>query len=334
MFGQALANPSIDEMAPQGSATPQHPPQSATVPADLRDTLAEPAGMLSDDRNRRRLPALVPPAATPASRRARAASALPIGILLYLVSVGIIATATIGVFFGIGFFLLVQPTEAMIPSAGTRDAGPDIKPLLYSMVPRFFSNAPPADGKVASVPIETEIPRAAAVAILPAAPPTQRSAADQTAPPEEGEAAPPSPVGDAPASAAKNSATREEVPELAAREASPTAPAAVPEPAPSSPAVAAVAAPTGLRLPGAEIAELLARGDTFLRMGDVTSARLFYERAADAGDGQAAMRMGATFDPTFLGRAGLRGTRGDPAAANSWYRHALELSAAESLETK
>jgi len=37
--------------------------------------------------------------------------------------------------------------------------------------------------------------------------------------------------------------------------------------------------------------------------------------------------MGATFDPGFLGRAGLRGTRGYPAKANSWYSHALDLGA-------
>jgi TPR repeat protein len=70
----------------------------------------------------------------------------------------------------------------------------------------------------------------------------------------------------------------------------------------------------------------LSRGDSFLHAGDVASARLFYERAADAGDWQAAIRMGATFDPTFLARAGVR-AGGDPAQAQSWYRHALDLGA-------
>jgi TPR repeat protein len=72
----------------------------------------------------------------------------------------------------------------------------------------------------------------------------------------------------------------------------------------------------------------LARGDRYLGMGDVTSARLFYERAADAGSGQGAMRLGATFDPSFLGRAGLVGTRGDQARADMWYHRARGLDTA------
>jgi TPR repeat protein len=77
----------------------------------------------------------------------------------------------------------------------------------------------------------------------------------------------------------------------------------------------------------AEIAELLARGDSFVVLGDIASARVFYERAAGAGDGRAALRMGTTFDMAFLRRAGLPRTFGDPAQARSWYRRALELGA-------
>jgi len=76
----------------------------------------------------------------------------------------------------------------------------------------------------------------------------------------------------------------------------------------------------------AEIAALVARGDSFLGAGDIASARLFYERAADAGDGLAAFRLGATFDPDFLDRAGMRSSiRADPEQAASWYRRAREL---------
>ena len=78
-----------------------------------------------------------------------------------------------------------------------------------------------------------------------------------------------------------------------------------------------------------EVGELLARGDSFVLIGDVASARVFYERVASAGDGRAAVRMGMTFDPVFLRRAGLRSTRGDPAQARAWYRRALGLGAAE-----
>jgi class 3 adenylate cyclase len=93
-----------------------------------------------------------------------------------------------------------------------------------------------------------------------------------------------------------------------------------PAPAPPSPSP---------RLPTEEIAQLVARGDAFLHTGDVASARLFYERAAGAGDGQAALRMGATFDPTFLDRAALRAARGDPAEARAWYHRARDLGEVE-----
>jgi len=88
--------------------------------------------------------------------------------------------------------------------------------------------------------------------------------------------------------------------------------------------------PTATRSPSnqqrqAEIAALVARGDAFLSAGDIVSARLFYERAADGGDGVAALRLGATFDPGFLSRTSIRGAPSDPAQASSWYRRALDL---------
>ncbi len=82
----------------------------------------------------------------------------------------------------------------------------------------------------------------------------------------------------------------------------------------------------------AEIASLVTRGDDFLKAGDIASARLFYERAAEMGGGAAALRLGATFDPGVLSRAGIRGTPADPAQAMSWYRRARELGEAAAAE--
>jgi TPR repeat protein len=62
---------------------------------------------------------------------------------------------------------------------------------------------------------------------------------------------------------------------------------------------------------------------------DIASARLYYERAAEAGDRQAALQLGASFDPMILDRPGLRGVTGDPAQALSWYRRDRELGMAE-----
>ena len=81
----------------------------------------------------------------------------------------------------------------------------------------------------------------------------------------------------------------------------------------------------GPQFSAGDIAALIARGDAFLRAGDIASARLFFERAADSGDGRAAMRMAVTYDAAFLERAGLHGLGGDPERAAFWYQRAREL---------
>ena len=86
---------------------------------------------------------------------------------------------------------------------------------------------------------------------------------------------------------------------------------------------------TESRAPAIDTPVLVARGDTLFGTGDITSARLFYERAADAGSGQAALRLGESYDPSFLEQAHLRAVRGDPAVAIKWYKRARELGASE-----
>jgi len=82
-------------------------------------------------------------------------------------------------------------------------------------------------------------------------------------------------------------------------------------------------------LSNGDVTVLLARGDSLFGSGDLTSARLFYERAANAGNGQAALRLGETYDPHFLDQARLRGARGDAAAAVFWYERARDLGMSE-----
>ena len=84
-----------------------------------------------------------------------------------------------------------------------------------------------------------------------------------------------------------------------------------------------------LHLSSDEIAGLLARGDTLLRSGDIASARLFYERAANAGNGRAALLLGATFDPVLLGRGAVPGVTSDSAEARLWYQRARDLGEAD-----
>ena len=85
--------------------------------------------------------------------------------------------------------------------------------------------------------------------------------------------------------------------------------------------------PTRPAVSGVEVAALLARGDWLFATGDVDAARLLYERAAEAGEAQGAVRLGESFDPVFLNRAQLRQTRPDAGMAVFWYRRARDLGA-------
>lgn len=74
---------------------------------------------------------------------------------------------------------------------------------------------------------------------------------------------------------------------------------------------------------------LLRRGDALLALGDVSGARRFYERAAEAGSAAGARATGRTHDPAVLASLGVRGIRPDPEAAAAWYRRAEALAAQE-----
>lgn len=88
-------------------------------------------------------------------------------------------------------------------------------------------------------------------------------------------------------------------------------------------------APIATTLSQDSIRALLERGDAYLGNGDIVTARLYYERAAEAGDGHAALLMGETYDPVLLAMSGARGVRGDVAVAAAWYRRARDLGATE-----
>lgn len=110
----------------------------------------------------------------------------------------------------------------------------------------------------------------------------------------------------------------------------PPEPVAVPPPA--APVLAsAVAAPRpqAPALAPALLTALVRRGDAMLAIGDVSAARLLYERAAAAGSAAAATAMGRSFDPQVLATLGARGLRGDPEAAAAWYRRGAAMGDAD-----
>ena len=78
-----------------------------------------------------------------------------------------------------------------------------------------------------------------------------------------------------------------------------------------------------------ELAALLKRAKGLLAIGDITSARLLLERAADAQEAEAALMLAGTFDPQVLGSQDLRSVTPDPAAAKVWYQKAAQLGSAD-----
>ena len=130
----------------------------------------------------------------------------------------------------------------------------------------------------------------------------------------------------------------------------PTKAAALPQPPvepakPAPPAPAPPTAPAAALAPAAPLApaaqdpqareraqQLLARGVTVLQTGDIASARLFFERAAEAGLAEAALAMGATYDAGELAKIRAHGIRPDAAEARRWYERAGELGSGDAVQ--
>ncbi|HEY1259340.1 MAG TPA: hypothetical protein VGF34_08820 [Stellaceae bacterium] len=219
-----------------------------------------------------------------------------VGTWFHLISIATAAAATVSVFFGIGFPLLLQEAGGVRADAQAATPALPRSAPVAEVAAAFVRLPPPLAASMKTDNPRPSLPEHAAIdAAGPApeiAPPPARTMLPPTAP-LPSEAAP-----------TKSAIT------------------ALPQPVESAPAPSNAPMRAGAPLPAAEVAALLDRGDQFLRAGDVASARLFYERAADAGDGQAALREAATFDPAFLANAGLRGTLADPAKAHWWYARA------------
>jgi hypothetical protein len=98
--------------------------------------------------------------------------------------------------------------------------------------------------------------------------------------------------------------------------------------APAAPLPAAPA-PQVRRIDPDELAGLLTRAKSLLAVGDIASARLLLERAADAQEAEAALMLGTTYDPQVLGNQDMRSITPDPAKARHWYQKAATLGSAD-----
>jgi hypothetical protein len=105
----------------------------------------------------------------------------------------------------------------------------------------------------------------------------------------------------------------------------PTAPAvvAVAPPAPQ------VAAPGARRMDPDELAGFLKRAKSLLAVGDIASARLLLERAAEAQEAEAALMLATTYDPQVIGNQDMRSITADPAMARQWYQKAAALGSTD-----
>jgi len=80
-------------------------------------------------------------------------------------------------------------------------------------------------------------------------------------------------------------------------------------------------------LDAAEVDVLVKQGQQFVAAGDFVTARLVFQRAAEAGNAAAALALGASYDPVVLSRLGVRGVDADVGKARAWYQKAKEYGA-------
>jgi TPR repeat protein len=73
-----------------------------------------------------------------------------------------------------------------------------------------------------------------------------------------------------------------------------------------------------------EITILLKRGKDLIASGDLAAARLVLQRAANANDAEAALALGATYDPFVLRELKVYGLTADSGMARIWYEKAKE----------
>jgi len=128
------------------------------------------------------------------------------------------------------------------------------------------------------------------------------------------------------------SPTREEITtayQSALQGRAPAVPAAAVPAAAVAAAAPPVAAPPARKLDADELATMMNRAKGFLAAGDIPSARLLLERAADAQEASAALMLARTYDPDALGTQDARNIIPDPALARAWYQKAAQLGSAD-----
>lgn len=102
--------------------------------------------------------------------------------------------------------------------------------------------------------------------------------------------------------------------------------------APPPPTRRALAAPELSAEAKGRAERMLAQGAKHLEQGNISAARMFFQRAAEAGLADGALRMGATYDPLELGRLESLGVNADRNEARKWYEMARDLGALDASD--
>ncbi len=196
------------------------------------------------------------------------------------------------------FALVIGAAGLIAPEAGPPQATAMPPPPAQSPVLEPPAPAAPPPPQLIAPPVPVERP----------APPPPQVAAPVPVPLPPQTAAPPKPAQ--PAST------------------EPSAPAAVQPPA--------TARPKSPPAPNPEAAKraqtYVSRGQTHLKDGDIASARLFLQRAAEDGLAEAALVMGGTFDPNEIAKMRAVSIKPDLAEARRWYERAAELGSGEAID--
>jgi hypothetical protein len=83
----------------------------------------------------------------------------------------------------------------------------------------------------------------------------------------------------------------------------------------------------------ADMAEgLVRRADVLIGNGDVESARVLLQKAAELGSGRAALKLGRSYDPGAGKPLNFADSQSNPALAKAWYERALVLGSQEAAE--
>jgi hypothetical protein len=240
-------------------------------------------------------PDAVPPPPTPERRS-------PVGLVARFA--GAAGLAALAAFFMVG----TAPFSFAVKAEGEA-----VTPSLWSRLTAKPTRSP-----------ATEVPREVALASISAPVPVPAPAPAVASTPAPAQVNAPAPLAE------RFAAVPPMVEQQVSLPARPAQTAAAPTVSPPAPAPAP--APSVRLLDPEEIAMLFRRSQDLIAQGDITGGRLLLTRAAEAGDARSALALGATYDPSVLGKMGVLGVLPDRERARTWYEKAAQFGSGEATK--